>query len=209
MVIIDKLHLTGMVLLLAACAALFIVYRQWHADVEKAKAVQKSSEVAMAEREKQFQEQKGQLEQLRVTSKTPHARVVGNLSQLLGFPVVETTSVPVSGQLATAQKEGGTVGTGIIPHPPLPDSPTANIVLSPTQQVDLTNRLVTCNECIVENAKLKKDVLSVTLERDAWIKAAKGGSFWQRFKRQAKAFGLGAVAGAVIVEGARAATGHP
>jgi len=51
------------------------------------------------------------------------------------------------------------------------------------------------------NQLLASDIVQRTQERDQWKKAAKGGSFWQRFGRSLKYIAIGAGVGAAAVCG--------
>jgi len=193
----EKIHLAAVIILAVVVAFLCFEIREWRMDVNAAKATQKSDNAAIAEREKQFEVVKAQLEKLRVTAKTPVSKIAGNLQQLLGLNhPVEVSSAPISGELATPQKEGDAVGTGKNLHPPLPDAPQPQIVLNHADSVALNNKLVACAECSANVTKLTGDLKDMTGERDKWRDAASGGSVWQRVKRASKWLLIGAAAGA-------------
>jgi hypothetical protein len=91
----------------------------------------------------------------------------------------------------------------------LPDAPSAQI---PTADLKpLYDYVQNCRACQAQLAAAKQDsadnvtkLAALTRERDAALTAAKGGTFWQRLRRNALWFALGAGAGAAAVCG----TGH-
>jgi hypothetical protein len=118
------------------------------------------------------------------------------LQQLPGTPI--TLSIPA----ATAQN-------------PTPDA------IASIPQADLPilrDQLEKCQECGVKLAAVQQDATSkdqrlllagqqlsaVSVERDAYKQAAKGGPFWSRVKSKAKWFAIGGA----VVAGALCGTGH-
>jgi hypothetical protein len=91
----------------------------------------------------------------------------------------------------------------------LPDAPTAQIPAADLKP--LFDFVQDCRSCQAQLAAAKQDstdnaakLAAVTKERDAAIITAKGGTFWQRLRRNALWFAIGAGAGAAAV----CATGH-
>ena len=91
----------------------------------------------------------------------------------------------------------------------LPDAPSAQIPAADLKP--LFDYVQDCRSCQAQLAAAKLNsaddatkLAAVTRERDAALIAAKGGTFWQRLRRNALWFAVGAGAGAVAVCG----TGH-
>jgi hypothetical protein len=91
----------------------------------------------------------------------------------------------------------------------LPDAPSAQIPSADLKP--LFDYVQDCRACQAQLAAAKLNsaddatkLAAVTRERDAALTAAKGGTFWQRLRRNALWFAVGAGAGAVAMCG----TGH-
>lgn len=94
-------------------------------------------------------------------------------------------------------------------------APPAQVEIPQADLPALRNQVEACQECSVKLASAQKDVTSlqsqlkdagaqlsaVSKERDAAVKASKGGGFWSRVKRSARFFAIGAAAGAAAVCG--------
>jgi len=183
-------------LAIVSLAGLGVVH-SWRMDIAKAKAKSDVDDKAIeqaaraeADRAKQYEAQLALLQSKRVTQKTPPAVIITRLQGL------EPTMNMLPDQLIA----------------PKPDAPKVNLVLEPSQQVTLVNRLVECHECELDRGKLRGDIADIgtkykamTDERDQWKTAAQGGSLWTRIKRRAWHF----AEDVVIIEAARAAAGHP
>jgi hypothetical protein len=94
-------------------------------------------------------------------------------------------------------------------RPDLPDAPSAQIPAADLKP--LFDFVQDCRSCRAQLAAAKQNatddaakLTAVTRERDAAVATAKGGTFWQRVRRNAIWFVVGAGAGAVAVCG----TGH-
>jgi hypothetical protein len=95
------------------------------------------------------------------------------------------------------------------PTPGLPDPPAVATV----PQADLKpiyDYLQDCRACQISLAATRENLTderaklsAVTTERDAAIQAARGGTTWQRLKRNAKWFALGAAASAAAAAATR------
>lgn len=90
----------------------------------------------------------------------------------------------------------------------LPDAPQP-MILSQQDQQDLAQFILGCKQCAVEREQLQSQVSDQQQEIDqqktelaAAMKAAKGGSVWQRTKRAFKYLGIGGAIGAIAVEAA-------
>jgi len=94
-------------------------------------------------------------------------------------------------------------------HQALPDAPSAQIPAADLKP--LFDYVQDCRSCQAQLAAAKQNatddaakLTAVTRERDAAVVAAKGGTFWQRLRRNALWFAVGAGAAAAAVCG----TGH-
>jgi hypothetical protein len=195
--VLDRHHIFLYALAFVLLCVAAGIFHQWRLDVETAKIkvsaqeqIIKAADQAAADRQKIFEATVKQINTQRVTAATsPEVRI----QRLQGL---EPQMQVLPSQLVA----------------PKPDAPKENLVLEPAQQVTLINRLADCKTCDVERDKLKLDLVgevqkrqATEKERDSWKDAAKGGSLLTRVKRRAWHF----LEDAVIIEGARLATGHP
>jgi uncharacterized coiled-coil protein SlyX len=97
--------------------------------------------------------------------------------------------------------------TAAIEKDTLPNAPVA--VLTKQNEIDLAQFALSCKECDTrlqaveaDKADQTKQIAALTTERDAAMKAAKGGSVLQRLRRNAKWFVIGGLAGYGIAKGA-------
>jgi uncharacterized coiled-coil protein SlyX len=97
--------------------------------------------------------------------------------------------------------------TAAIEKDTLPNAPVA--VLTKQNEIDLAQFALGCKECDTrlqaveaDKADQTKQIAALTTERDTAMKAAKGGSVLQRFRRNAKWFVIGGLAGYGIAKGA-------
>ena len=95
--------------------------------------------------------------------------------------------------------------------------PDAIVTIPQADLPPIRDAIERCKECGLSLATAQQDLASqkeqlrlageqfsaVKIERDAAIKAARGGGFWRRVGRAAKWFALGAVAGAAAAAAAR------
>jgi hypothetical protein len=91
----------------------------------------------------------------------------------------------------------------LTPSPKPGDASPASISIPQSDLKPLYDGLQDCRACAVERDATKMDladkqaqVAALTLERDAAIAAARGGSFWSRLKHATKWFLIGVAAGA-------------
>jgi len=94
--------------------------------------------------------------------------------------------------------------TSDVPEPP------AVINVPQTDLKPLFDRLEECRACQEQLATARQDLAdarakdsALTIERDAAVKAARGGGFWSRFRIGAKWFAIGGAMGAIAASGAR------
>lgn len=94
-------------------------------------------------------------------------------------------------------------------------APAAQVEIPQADLPALRDQVAQCQECSVKLASAQQDMTSlqsqlkdageqlsaVSKERDAAVKASKGGGFWSRVKSKAKFFVIGAAAGATAVCG--------
>lgn len=79
----------------------------------------------------------------------------------------------------------------------LPANLTAGAVIPLADLKPLYDTLAGCQECTLTLASANQRIGELTKERDAAVKAAKGGSFWGKLKRNAEWFVGGMVVGIV------------
>jgi hypothetical protein len=96
------------------------------------------------------------------------------------------------------------------PHTSDVPEPPAVINVPQTDLKPLFDRLEECRACQEQLATAQQDladerakVSALTIERDAAVKAARGGGFWSRFRTGAKWFAIGGAMGAIAASGAR------
>lgn len=102
-----------------------------------------------------------------------------------------------------------------VPAPTAADPhPAAAVTIPEASLPGLRDTIEKCRECSLKLDTAQKDldsraaqmkladtqIQALKTERDAAVTAAKGGSFWQRFKRSAKWLAIGAAAGAVAAK---------
>ena len=88
--------------------------------------------------------------------------------------------------------------------------PPAVINVPQTDLKPLFDELEECRACQEQLATAQQDladerakVSALTIERDAAVKAARGGGFWSRFRTGAKWSAIGGAMGAIAASGAR------
>jgi hypothetical protein len=98
------------------------------------------------------------------------------------------------------------------PHASVPDAPEAPAIITVPQSdfKPLFDRLEDCRACQQRLATAQQDlqderakVSALTIERDASLKAARGGRFWSRLRSEAKWFAIGGAMGALAASAAR------
>jgi hypothetical protein len=149
-----------------------------------------------AAREAALKDSLSQLEDAKKRTQTP-VQVVQALPQVLPLPQPITLNLPAA--LAQGEPKLGGTQPGQTAEIPAAD-------LKP-----LYDFAITCKECQARVISLQQDkaddgvkIGALVKERDAAVNASKGGGKWQRVKRAAKWFVVGAAAGAVALK----ASGH-
>jgi hypothetical protein len=149
-----------------------------------------------AAREAALKDSLSALEDLRKRTQTP-TQVVQALPQVLPLPQPITLNLPA----AFPQGDPNKAGAG----------PTQTATIPAADLKPLYDFAITCKECQARVVSLQQDkaddevkIGALVKERNAAVTAAKGGSKWQRIKRAAKWFVVGAAAGAVALK----ASGH-
>jgi hypothetical protein len=198
-----KLEIAGAIL---ALLIIGIVYRAWLADHEeriKLKATLDAQNQILADagkreaaRDAVLKDSLAQLEDLKKRTQTP-AQVVKALPQVLTLPQPITITLPA----ALAQGDPKLLGV----------QPGETATIPAEDLKPLFDFAATCKECQAKVIVLQQDKADDTVkigalvkERDAAVRVANGGSKWQRIKRAAKWFAIGAGAGAVALK----ASGH-
>ncbi|MGH9727127.1 MAG: hypothetical protein ACRD33_03770 [Candidatus Acidiferrales bacterium] len=149
-----------------------------------------------AVREAALKESLAELEDLKKRTQTP-AQVIRELPQVLPLPQPITLSLPA------ALAQNGDKQAVL--------QPGQSAVIPAADLKPLFDFGATCKECQASVAALTQDkaddavkLRALETERDEAVKAAKGGSKWQRIKKAAKFLAFGAAAGAAALCG----TGH-
>ncbi|MBZ5700240.1 MAG: hypothetical protein LAN84_00175 [Acidobacteriia bacterium] len=148
-----------------------------------------------AAREAVLKDSLAQLEDLKKRTQTP-TQVIRALPGVLPLPQPITLSLPA------ALAQGDPSKAGVQP------GQTATIPAADLKPLfDFAADCKACRERVMVLEQNKADdavkVGALVKERDAAVTAAKGGSKWQRIKRAAKWFAIGAAAGAIAAKAAR------
>lgn len=148
-------------------------------------------------REAALKDSLAQLEDLKKRTQTP-LQAVNALPQVLPLPQ------PITLQLPAAVAQGNPSLAGVQP------GQTQDAVIPAADLKPLFDFAATCKECQAKLAAAVQDKAddqvklgALTKERDEAVTAAKGGSKWQRIKKAAKWFAIGAAAGGVAVAAAK------
>lgn len=148
-----------------------------------------------AAREAALKDSLAQLEDLKKRTQTPQ-EVVRQLPQVLPLPQPITLNLPA----AVAQGDPKLAGV----------QPGQTATIPAADLKPLFDFAANCKECQAKVLVLEQNkaddlvkIGALTKERDDAITAANGGSKWQRIKRGAKWFVIGAVAGAIAAKTAR------
>jgi hypothetical protein len=190
----------------AFCAALLIAalaFHAWlasrdeqqrlHATLAAQKQVLDAADVRERARDTALNATLAEIDNLKRATQTP-AQVLRELPKYLPLPEPITLAqtdkpAPVSPQQGTA----------------LPERPEARQASAQIPAADLKplyDYVQDCRACQAQLAAAKQDraddaakISALTLERDAAVTAAKGGSVWRRLRRNALWFAIGAAAG--------------
>jgi hypothetical protein len=145
-----------------------------------------------------------QIESLKRATLTPE-QVLRDLPKYLPLPQ-PITLASATGPDASAPAQQGTDASAkaAIPGQPPGAFPTAPAAQIPSADLKpLYDYVQDCRACQAQLAAAKQNqaddagkLAALTRERDAAVTAAKGGTFWRRFRRNAAWFGVGAALGA-------------
>jgi hypothetical protein len=137
------------------------------------------------------------------------AQILKDLPAALALPA-PITMLSANPEPATTTSAGSRVASAL-PSNPSPKPPqAADAVLPAADLKPLYDFALDCKACQAKLAASQNDLTdektktaALTKERDAAVRAAKGGSALRRIARAAKWFALGAAAGAVAAKAAR------
>jgi hypothetical protein len=151
-----------------------------------------------AQRDAALKDSLAAVEDLRKRTQTPQDAIRA-LPQVLPLPQPITLNLPAAVLQADPSR------AGLKPDAPVPQTAT----IPAADLKPLFDFAATCKECQQKLAAATADkvddavkITALTKERDAAVTAAKGGSKWQRMKRAAKWFAIGAGAGAIAAAAA-------
>jgi len=188
------LRIAGIVAAVAVVAFLVVEERAWREERARLRdeiaAAQKQVQEATArqqERDAQLADALRQIARRKEAVRTPE-QVVRELPHDLPLPE------PI--RLVPAPPEPGKPDGK-------PGAPSQPVAILPAEDLKpLFDFVQDCKACQTERDALRKNLAdeqakgaSMTRERDAAVKLARGGGFWRRSARAAKWFGLGALAG--------------
>ncbi len=118
--------------------------------------------------------------------KTPGDQMAWILEQL-------KTSQPIN---VNIPKDPNQAATAVVPQADIPQI-LAQVQACQQCKLDLAAKEQELGYVQQQNAKLADSLKATTDDRDEWKATAQGGTKWQRFKRAAKWFAIGAAAGVV------------
>lgn len=204
------LEVAGGVLALIVIALLASSWLSARDASVRADAQQKAHAETDLQRAEEIKTLHVQIEQI----KADEAKRIEDLRTTFAKPQTPQELAPLIAQLMNLRQPINFVTPPATPENPHP-VPVAQVSTEDAPQVKAY--VQTCEECKIKlpaaaaqltASELEKQILANQLvertqERDTWKTAARGGSFWQRLKRNAKWLAIGAVAGAVAVEAAR------
>ena len=188
--------LSAIALLIAA--AFFVEWRAERQDRTRLQAILSQAEQALQrvttsqqQRDRQLTDTLAKLESLKSTVKSQH-RILATLPDVLPLPKPIVRS-PVTSDSAKETRPGN-----VLPAAPTP------AILPPEDLKPLYDFAVDCKACQAKLAAATADLAdektktqTLSRERDAAVKFARGGSLRQRLSRAFKWFVAGAIAGAV------------
>jgi len=188
------------------------IFVSWQADrrdraqlaTQLAAAQQTIAQAAASQhdRDTQLTQTLAQIAAQKQSSVTP-AQILKDLPTALSLPA------PIA--LQTEALQTGSPGTATLPSNPTPKSGQATDAILPAADLKpLYDFALDCKACRAKLAAAQSDLtdektktVALTKERDAAVRAAKGGSVLRRIVRAAKWFAIGAAAGAVAAKAAR------
>jgi hypothetical protein len=192
-------RVAGLLAVIALVAFLVFEERGWRQERAKLKdeitAAQKlvqDADARQKQRDLELHDTLRQIAQKKESVRTPE-QIVRELPLDLPLPVPIQLPPAVTGEAARTGAGASGAGTA----QPMASLPVAD--LKP-----LYDFVQDCKSCQAERDTVRRDLTdeqaksaALTHQRDAALKLAHGGSFWQRTGRAAKWFGLGVLAGAV------------
>lgn len=203
-----KTHLALTVLAVALATVLLIEWRSERHDRAQLQATLQAAEQSLQrasanqhERDNQLNDTLAKMESLKATVRTQQQILdrfpeVLPLPAPLQMPTMDTQSV--SAQESDAERK---------PAAPLAKPPTPGAVVPSEDLKPLFDFAVDCKACQTRLATATADLAdektktqSLSRERDAALKLARGGSLRQRMGRALKWFVVGAIAGAVAAK---------
>ncbi len=213
-------------LAVAAIAVVLALYLEWRAArrerqqlAEQLAAAEKTladAQERQKARDAELHDTLAQLAEQKRRTKSPED-IVRALTRELALPkpitLVPTGSVenPESAGQGTAEKGSAAQGSPETSQGGVPSSESAPAPIQsgpaqiPAEDLKpLFDFVIDCKACQAQLSAAQGDLTderaknaALVTERDAAIKAAKGGGFWRRVRRAAKWFAIGAAAGAV------------
>lgn len=163
-----------------------IAQEHMQAQIDAQKLIVAHMEEDAKAREAKFVQDRADLLKLKPTAQTTPQQVVERIPQFINFPTapkMEPETSPITGKLTPERQD---------------------MVLVPENQKLLLEKLVDCQVCNIERAKLQADLAGADVkqkateaQRDAALTEAHGGPFWKRVKSAAKWLVIGAAAGAI------------
>jgi hypothetical protein len=194
------LQLAGALVVVAVATNVYFGWRSVQRDQAALQEELKSAKQALAEskkrqdsRDEQLADVLKELARKKTAVQTP-TQVVQALPEVLPLPTPLTLEHNTQGSSPGGPKPGV-------------DVPAPKVALPAEDLKPLYDFAIECKGCKAElataNADLKDEMLktaALTKERDDAVKKAKGGSAWQRVRRAAKWFLIGAVAGAAAAK---------
>jgi hypothetical protein len=215
-------HLAEIAFVIVLAAALYV---SWHdvrlqhdqltAALVEAKQTISAAEARQRDRDTQLSQTLAGLAVLKAQIQTP-AQIAKDLPNQIPLPspLVVQTVPPAQASArqlsATTDSERGTNPLAKTSGLPSNPNPSATQTVIPSQDLKpLYDFALDCKSCQAKLAASQADLTNertktaaLGKERDAALKAAKGGSFLQRITRAAKWFALGAAAGALAAKSA-------
>lgn len=202
----SRLHFAFSLLALLIAAIVFFEWRGERQDRARLQAALATAEQSLeratnsqANRDKQLTDTLSKLNDLKATVKTQQ-QILAKLPDVLPLPkpILSTTG----SDAATPSIQSGAVVQ------PLPDEPNPSKAAIPSEDLKpLYDFAVDCKACQAKLAAATADLAdektktqSLSRERDAALKLARGGSLRQRVGRALKWFAIGAVAGAIAAK---------
>jgi hypothetical protein len=206
------LHLAEIAVLFLLASALFISWREGRLDHDQltvaladAKQALSTADARQHDRDAQLTQTLASLAALKTQPQTT-AQLTKNIASQMTLPMplnIESSELSNSSGMPSSPVAGSKTGAVA------PDAPQAKIVVPSQDLQPLYDFALDCKACQAKLATAQGDLsderaktAALGKERDAALKAARGGSLWRRMTRAAKWFALGAAAGALAAKSA-------